>query len=66
MLEMCKEVLTKVSFDRLLFKKELHKSIRWVKGEDLQKLRQWCLDQFGSLYYDIIIASFRNGDIVPA
>jgi hypothetical protein len=59
MLEMCKEVLTKVSFDRLLFRKELHKSIRWMKGEDLPKLKQWCLDHFGSLYHDIIISSFR-------
>jgi len=59
MLEMCKEVLTKVSFDRLLFRKELQKSIRWIQGEDLVRLRQWCLDQFGNLYHDIIISSFR-------
>ncbi|HEY8403274.1 MAG TPA: hypothetical protein VIK71_01560 [Flavobacteriales bacterium] len=59
MLEMCKEVLTKVSFDRLLFRKELQKAIRWMKHEDLPKLKQWCLDQFGNLYHDIIIASFR-------
>lgn len=59
MLEMCKEVLTKVSFDRLLFRKELQKAIRWIKGDDLTRLRQWCLDRFGNLYHDIIISSFR-------
>jgi hypothetical protein len=59
MLEMCKEVLTKVSFDRFLFKKELQKAIRWIKGEELSRLRQWCLDQFGNMYHDIIVASFK-------
>ncbi len=59
MLEMCKEVLTKVSFDRLLFRKELQKAIRWITGEDLDRLRRWCIDQYGTLYHDIIISSFR-------
>ncbi len=59
MLEMCKEVLTKVSFDRLLFRKELQKAIRWITGDDLDRLRRWCLDQYGTLYHDIIISSFR-------
>ena len=56
---MCKEVLTKVSFDRLLFRKELQKAIRWITGDDLDRLRRWCLDQYGTLYHDIIISSFR-------
>jgi hypothetical protein len=59
MLEMYKEVLTKVSFDRLLFRKELQKAIRWIKGEDLETFRRWCVNQFGNLYHDIIISSFR-------
>ncbi|MFM9983963.1 MAG: hypothetical protein ACKVOK_01935 [Flavobacteriales bacterium] len=59
MLELCKQVLTKVSFDRFLFRKELQKAIRWLTGEDLEKLKQWCIDQYGNLYSDIIISSFR-------
>ncbi|MFN0031268.1 MAG: hypothetical protein ACKVOR_03815 [Flavobacteriales bacterium] len=59
MLELCKQVLTKVSFDRFLFRKELEKAIRWLTGEDLQKLKQWCIDQYGTKYRDVIIASFR-------
>jgi hypothetical protein len=59
MLEMCKEVLTKVSFDRFLFKKELQKAIRWIKGDELDRLKQWCLDQFGKMYHDIIVSSFK-------
>lgn len=57
MLEFCKEVLTKVSFDSLLFSKELMKAINWVQGEELEQLRQWCLDNFQS-YTDIIRNSF--------
>ena len=59
MLEFCKEVLTKVSFDRLLFRKELQKAIRWLKSEELQQLKQWCLDNFGSRYKEIILSSFQ-------
>jgi hypothetical protein len=59
MLELCKQVLTKVSFDRFLFRKELQKAIRWLTGEDLEKLKQWCIDQYGNTYSDIIISSFR-------
>ncbi|MBL7943414.1 MAG: hypothetical protein JNM00_11635 [Flavobacteriales bacterium] len=61
MLDFCKEILTKVSFDRLLFRKELDKAIQWLRSnkEDLLQFRQWCLDQFGGKYSDIIMTSFR-------
>lgn len=61
MLDFCKEVLTKVSFDRLLFRKELEKAIQWLRNnkEDLLHFRQWCLDKFGGHYADIIAMSFR-------
>ena len=58
MLEFCKEVLTKVSFDRLLFRKELEKAIRWLQREECIQLKSWCVVTFGALYNDIIIASF--------
>jgi hypothetical protein len=59
MLELCKQVLLKVSFDRLLFRKELTKAIRWVKGEELIQLKNWCLDQFGERYMELILISFK-------
>lgn len=59
MLELCKQVLLKVSFDRLLFRKELTKAIRWVKGEELIQLKNWCLDQFGERYRELILLSFK-------
>jgi hypothetical protein len=58
MLDFCKEVLTKVSFDRFLFRKELQKAIRWLSGEELVQFRHWCLETFGNRYREIIIASF--------
>lgn len=59
MLEFCKKVLVKVSFDRILFTKELNKAIKWLKEkEDISQLREWCLQRFGSQYGDIIDQSF--------
>lgn len=60
MLEFCKKVLEKVSFDRTLFKKELLKAIKWVKKEELEVLRRWCLIKFGNLYRPLIEDSFKN------
>jgi hypothetical protein len=60
MLEFCKKVLTNVSFDRMLFLKELQKSIQWVKKDELAALREWCLNQFGHRYGDEINASFHR------
>lgn len=59
MLDFCKEVLTKVSFDRILFRKELQKAIRWLNVIELEQFRHWCMDTFGSRYREIIIASFK-------
>jgi hypothetical protein len=62
MLELCKEILTKVSFDRFLFSKELRKAIKWLKGdEEIKHLRTWCMEMFGAKYSDIIKLSFRPG-----
>jgi hypothetical protein len=58
MLEFCKNVLTKVSFDRLLFAKELKKSIKWLSREELVQLRSWCIQRFGAMYGDLIHESF--------
>ena len=58
--EFCKKVLTNVSFDRMLFTKELQKAIKWVKKEELTALREWCLHQFGARYGDVIDESFHR------
>ena len=60
MLQFCKKVLAKVSFDRALFAKELKKSMIWLKGAERESLKQWCLKKYGDLYGEIILATFSN------
>lgn len=60
MLEMCKEILTKVSFDRLLFQKELNKSLKWLQTEELDNFRTWCVSTFGKKYPDILRSAFKR------
>ena len=60
MFEYSKEILTKVSFDRTLFKKELRKAIRWLKYDERKLLMIWCIATFGNKYSDIISQAFRQ------
>lgn len=57
MYEFSKQVLTKVSFDKILFQKELKKSVRWLKKEEVVALKIWCLATFVQ-YSDIINETF--------
>ena len=58
MLEYTKLVLKKVSFNRELFSKELKKSIQWLKKEEVNLLRSWCMLTYGDIYGDVISESF--------
>ncbi len=60
MFEYSKEILTKVSFDRTLFKKELRKAIKWLKYDERKMLMIWCLATFGNRYGDVISQAFRH------
>jgi len=64
MLEFCKKVLAKVSFDRALFAKELKKSMRWLKVAERESLKKWCLKKYGDLYGDLILTTFSNSALV--
>ena len=46
MLKLCKSVLEKVSFDPLLFRKELMKATKWLNKKELSKLKVWALAYF--------------------
>ena len=70
MLEFCKSVLEKVSFDHVLFKKELIKSIQWINTTDAKSLREWCIEMYGNKYSGKsscfcikVIIPFRDIDI---
>jgi len=57
MLEFSKKILSKVSFDRKLFKKELRKSISWVSKTEVITLKIWTLTTF-SEYKQTILEVF--------
>ena len=59
MLEFSKKILSKVSFDKALFKKELRKSIRWMNKKDMIHLKIWALTTF-SQYKEVILDVFDN------
>ena len=46
MLEYCKVVLEKVHFDPQLFRKEYHKSLRWLSREERKSLQHWIAQRF--------------------
>lgn len=61
MLEMTKKILRNVSFDRLLFQKELYKSISWISDtEELRRFKMWCIVEFGAKYPVIISRAFER------
>lgn len=60
MLEYFKTILSKVSFDRWLFEKELKKAIVALVPEEIKTLRDWCYDQFGQIYESILNKCFSR------
>ncbi len=60
MLELCKEILTKVSFDKILFQKELSKALTWIKSEEVEGFKEWCLNSFGQKYPKILHVAFKK------
>ncbi|TAH43446.1 MAG: hypothetical protein EYC69_02745 [Bacteroidetes bacterium] len=59
MFEYTKQILTKVSFDKSLFRKELIKALRLLKKDERLLLKVWCVASF-STYSDVIIDVFRK------
>ncbi|RLD23221.1 MAG: hypothetical protein DRI54_07635 [Bacteroidetes bacterium] len=60
MFEFSKKILSKVSFDRILFKKELKKAIHWASPSERTLLKIWCLSTFGHLYQAEILEAFNS------
>ena len=60
MLEYIKTILLKVSFDKMLFEKELRKAFKVLAAEELQQLKQWCYDQFSGMYLLILNKVFTR------
>jgi hypothetical protein len=47
-----KTILNKVSFDNLIFLKELRKSKRYLNEDELYGLKSWCKEQFCNVLYN--------------
>lgn len=60
MLDYTKLILRKVSFSRELFGKELKKSVKWLKKDEILLLQTWCLLTFGDKYGDMIQETFKQ------
>lgn len=58
MLELTKNVLKNVSFDKTLFTKELKKAVKWVAKDEYHQLKIWCMASF-AMYSDIINEVFQ-------
>jgi hypothetical protein len=64
MLEMAKKILTVVSFDAQLFKKELYKALKWITdSEELRIFQEWCIIEFGARYPKIIKTAFAGANL---
>lgn len=60
MLEYFKTILSKVSFDRSLFEKELRKAISALVPDEVIQLRDWCYEQYGHIYHGILNLCFSK------
>ncbi|MEQ9403280.1 MAG: hypothetical protein RIM99_06845 [Cyclobacteriaceae bacterium] len=60
MLEYFKTILSKVSFDKRLFEKELRKAIKALIPREVELLRDWCYQKFGGKYQPVLQACFAE------
>jgi hypothetical protein len=58
MLNYFKTVLSKVSFDALLFEKELRKAIKMLIADEVTDLKAWCYAKFGGEHEAILNRCF--------
>lgn len=60
MLEYFKTILSKVSFDKRLFEKELRKAIKALVAHEVNLLKDWCYQNFGHQYKPILNQCFAS------
>ncbi len=60
MLEYFKTILSKVSFDKRLFEKELRKAIKSLVDQEVMMLKEWCYLNFGQKYQPILNQCFAE------
>lgn len=55
MLDYVKTILQKVSFNRVLFERELKKGISYLLTEELVEFKVWCYTKFGHVHQAILL-----------
>ena len=60
MLEHQKIIIKNVSHDKVLFEKEIKKSLKWLNKSDLLVFNQWVIANFYDKYPDIILKYFEK------
>lgn len=58
MLEHQKIILSNTSHDKMMFKKELYKSIGWLNPDELSELRRWVRRRYWNTHRDVIKEAF--------
>lgn len=58
MLKYVKTILTRVSFDAMLFEKELRKAIKLLIVEEIEELKVWCYENFKEPYEPVLARCF--------
>ncbi len=58
MLEYVKVILSKVSFDKHLFEKELLKAVKTLVKDEAEELKTWCYLNFSGDYQRILNKTF--------
>ncbi|MCP2042390.1 hypothetical protein [Pontibacter sp. HSC-36F09] len=63
MLEYVKTILLKVSFDKMLFEKELRKAFKVLIPDELKQLKQWCYEKFSERYLFVLNKVFSRAQV---
>ena len=62
MIEYVKIILLKVSFDKMIFQKELIKALKnVVRHDELRDFRQWCYQEFSGIHPHVLNFAFQQG-----
>lgn len=61
-----KEVLTKVSFEKNLFERELHKFLKIISPEQHTELEVWCREKFEHDYKEILSSAFQENPSISS
>jgi len=63
MLDYVKMILLKVSFNKVLFEKELRKSLKMLVPDEVPDFRNWCYQQFARLYRKVLKRVFSSFEL---